>query len=746
MREKKFLFRISIICYLFLNTQNLKHRSNIPRFSTHKKFGIDAFFLIFPNYLTNFLSVFFHFNNSSILFLRTVYGDGYGYGYAYTHHSRGITLFTYTDYYTQCHERFGEINCNTTLSEPTADSPPLTAPLPHGPLRQINLRCVSCHLDTFPNVILDSYFEWLTLNFDSSNIKYLNMSAINTTVADHMGMLVLSNNFITELDDGSLPTARYLYLLDLSHNLIRNVTGHRTFNKMERLITLDLSYNQIRYLDPLAFQNLRLQVVNLDNNRLLEMTFIAFFLPRIKLTLNNNPIESVDDINVTRIYLTNTSITNCAVGKMVRTLVITDGILETIDLSMTNGLTLLNLSANHLTHIEIDYQRQLDVLDLHDNRLETISLTHESHIPSINLARNLITNTINMSLPETVVDLNLSHNKIVDFGHDVFKNLKKLRYLDLAHCGLHTFNARIFIPIGITHLDLSYNRIAQIDLNIFKGFRILRQLNLNGNQLTDINVEDSSKNVQIGISRNPWNCTRLIAIVDILTRRNAIIFHEPCIPWQCQVNIQGIGCRNDNYVMDVTNTEAPIENSDADERFSDNEKLFWDDIEENINQDLERTNKQYQLKAHFNQDSERMDKKNLSTVVNEITLDLHSISKDSEHILKNGTEFDTNANHFNRNITKKFREISRRVKRLRNLTNRFLTEFSKRPADSVNLKDTNTHLGEPKAKKLHVLAITVVVMGIIVWLFAATFFGIISLRKRRAERNNGYTVTYSTGN
>lgn len=642
--------------------------------------------------------------------------------------AQGITFFTYSDHYTQCIANYFQLTCNTTLTKANA----FAAPVPRGSLRKVTLKCRECVLETFPNEILDSYFEWNELHFDDSHIKHLNMSSLNATVANQIWILYLRRNAITQLDAESLPNAENLHDLNLSHNLIESVTGNETIRKLKRLDTLNMAHNCLTHLDPMVFHNLNLSFLILNNNRLLETSFIYHLNADTELWLSNNPIASLQMINVHIIHLQNTSITTCSVGQNVNALVITDGILQTIDLPPSSyQISLLNLSSNRLTLFRFPNPQLLKLLDLYDNKLQTINVWNARYLRSINLARNLITTTINMSLPDSLMELNLAHNKITNLDGRVFRNLKQLQYLDMAHCGLHTVNAEIFAPTRLKHLDLSYNRFVTMDLNVFKGLKGLEQLNLNGNRLADLNVEDTKRPAQLGIANNDWKCTRLQVIVNVLMQRNAIIFHEPCGNYDCKVNVRGIACHSDDYEADSAAAVASNENNEADDRFRVHEDLIWQTEQDNVTAN----------------DPETTDPQNLSSIVREMSLDLRNILNDfqEKHSSRSGdnrTELDSNLNNFKRNISKELRDIFERVKRLRDVTNGFLMELNSRTDELGNLTETITRR-EPKADRQHISAIVFTLIGILVLLAAALYCSIVVIRKRREQGNIYYIANFS---
>lgn len=479
---------------------------------------------------------------------------------------------TNINYSIQCTEDYGIIitRCNITLDKNNYKEGVSTfrsAQIPTYTDRMIVLECASCVLETFPNELLSSEFQWRGLNFANSQIKYLKMNDLSAMIAPTILSVYLKNNSITHLDDESFPPSNYIINLDVSYNMIVNVTGTETFSKMPEILLLNLEHNHIAYLDPLVFKNLgSLQHLKLNNNRLLD-TFFTHYLagtPAV-LTLSNNPIATLEEnIYASEMQLSNTSITNCSIGWFLQDLEIIDGCLEDIDLSSARNLWRLNLSSNHLKHFEFIDPPYLEVLDLSNNKLEAIRLGHAGHLKSLNLTRNNFTRTFLMALPASLQDMNLSHNKITDVAHELFKNLRSLKFLNLAHCALHTLNAQTFLPHSMEFLDFSYNKIAELDLNMFQGLGNLKELHLNGNKLSDLYVEDTTNSTspyRLGISDIDWNCKRLKVVIDMLKHRNINVAYGPCNEFTCRLNIYGIACHSDENEEKLTSTAAPANDS-----------------------------------------------------------------------------------------------------------------------------------------------------------------------------------------
>lgn len=639
----------------------------------------------------------------------SIFDDEYGQEYDVDDYEYflGNSDFVSTNNYTQCFPAYNAISCNITLNAQNFKeyATSLYPRRKKDHRLRYELRCVSCDLDAFPNEIPNSGIHWKVLNFANSNIKQLKMNILNGSAANIIQHLYLRNNSITHLDDDSLPTSDTLIDLDLSHNLIANVTGNRTFEKMRYLEILRLSHNFITHLEPFVFQYLEsLKKLELNNNFLLETSFTGNLHGfRTALTLSNNPFIYLEpNIKVIELNLRNSSITNCSIGTSVETLTTVNGTLQTIDLSKARNLRSAKLSFNQLTYFEFKNPLSLEVLYLNNNKLRTIKIGYTRSLGYVYLARNNITNTLNISLPASLLELDLSHNNLTNLDPETFKNLTFLRRLYLEHCKLHELNAETVLPPSMKYLDLSNNMFVTMDLNIFKRLTGLNQLILNGNRLTDLNVEDIQNTTQLGISNNEWNCTRLKVIVDILSRRDAIIMIEPCDPLTCKENISGIACHTEEYLAVSDVTEASHKDSVAEERIIDNEDRIWRNVEANLTV----------------QHPENVGNQNMTSLVPEIKYDPVS------------------------NVTEESHKDSKAEERIIDNENRIWKTVHADTTIPTMETLKNTHHEDSKAYQTLTTAIILIVIGLLVFVAAAIYGVIVKQRKRRLQRLN-YVVKFS---
>lgn len=170
------------------------------------------------------------------------------------------------------------------------------------------------HLDLSKNRVSDlSSLELLT-NLQELNLAY-NQITDMTPLASmiHLTSLDLSHNeiedtsMLTEFDMPDLDT------LNLSYNLLTDLSDFPWIWDSVNLRELDLSYNDINEIDDIyGFTNL--EVVTLSNNRISDLS-VLWFLPDVRiLYLDNNLVEDISRLgnltNLEELYLHDNLVTN----------------------------------------------------------------------------------------------------------------------------------------------------------------------------------------------------------------------------------------------------------------------------------------------------------------------------------------------------------------------------------------------------------------------------------------------------
>ncbi|KAL3885051.1 hypothetical protein ACJMK2_025149 [Sinanodonta woodiana] len=257
------------------------------------------------------------------------------------------------------------------------------------------------------------------------------------TRGTNISVLDLSQCKISDMEDGSLLSLNELTLLNLSRNMLTNITKSQ-FQGAENLRKLDLSYNQLEHI----FED-----------------FCEIFPRIILVLLQGNRFKAFDFMQIS----------NCQY-------------ITEIDLSSNQLLTVSN---------GVALLRNLRILNLASNNLVNITLGSfaNSSIEILNLSMNTIDYLRQDTLQGMVKlkYLNLSYNSldVHDNFHDVFSRARSLESLDLSFNNLTNLAAESFVFLqNLTRLNISYNQISNISEPSFKGLSSLLYLDLSGNRLT----------------------------------------------------------------------------------------------------------------------------------------------------------------------------------------------------------------------------------------------------------------------
>ncbi|KAK3580126.1 hypothetical protein CHS0354_034066 [Potamilus streckersoni] len=283
---------------------------------------------------------------------------------------------------------------------------------------------------------------------DVRNLRYVFLKSLRLTSfpsdafscgtrGTNITVLDLSQCLISDIQDGSLLSLNELKILNISRNLLTNVTKLQ-FQGAPNLRQLDLSYNQLDYV----FED-----------------FCEIF-PRIRLvSLKGNRFKVFDFMQI----------------------------------SDCHHITEIDLSSNQLLTIStsVALLRNLRILNLANNNLGNLTLgsSANSSIENLNLSNNTIAFLSQDSLEGMVKlkYLNLSYNslEVHENFHNLFSHTRSLESLDLSFNNLTSLAAESFVYMqNLTRLNISYNQISNISEPSFKGLSSLLYLDLLGNNLT----------------------------------------------------------------------------------------------------------------------------------------------------------------------------------------------------------------------------------------------------------------------
>ncbi len=433
----------------------------------------------------------------------------------------------------------------------------------------IFLNLASNQISTLKNVQFNSNLVELKLAFNmlsnlnkinSPSIKYLHVSNNRIQEIDaifhlsNLEYLDLSQNRLISLSDESLKSLKRLKHLNLSSNKLDLENEYKNisyFKGQSLLVTLDLSFNQIKYLDNnFTFKYLSsLEALNLSNNKLKTLDpFVFGYLNKLKeLNLASNNLNFLKENCFFNLYSLKSLILSSnriSSGDFLKNNKGYLNKLETLDLAKNNyfsiqdnefefnmKLKFINLNSNP---IELIRQKAfeklvfLETLKLSNTKIKNVFLhsnLKELDLGSVNLTITSLEKIIKIewiNLANTTVNCSLglflsNFTRYVDFSYNnlnwnedykMFKVLGsaletlKLRQTDLQK--LDRINLKNLI--NLKYLDLSFNNLIFVSQDSFEFSLNLEYLDLSSNYLYEFSVV-LSKLRYLNLDNNQINST-----------------------------------------------------------------------------------------------------------------------------------------------------------------------------------------------------------------------------------------------
>ncbi|CAH0404652.1 unnamed protein product [Chilo suppressalis] len=298
--------------------------------------------------------------------------------------------------------------------------------------------------------------------------------------------LDISNNGIQKIPHGCMKTLHHLRRLYMRRNGLRQIEIS-SFSDLERLEILDLSDNQILTINPKSFNKLtRLKKVNLHGNTIDNFDFIA---------IQENAALSTLDFSKNRLKSISPNMVKKAID--VEILNISSNSLNELPptLNMLPKLKILDASYNNIKRYDgniINNVQTLKEMRMPNNKIVELRSGSFKDLRDLE-AIDLENNQIEIVHPKAIVNLPnlsaiyLSRNHIVDLPDGVFENLPKLRIIELQGNRLQFISSRAFenIPL-VQYLNLSNNQLTNIDNSGLRQLMSLEVLDLSFNKLTKI--------------------------------------------------------------------------------------------------------------------------------------------------------------------------------------------------------------------------------------------------------------------
>ncbi|CAH0723585.1 unnamed protein product, partial [Brenthis ino] len=303
--------------------------------------------------------------------------------------------------------------------------------------------------------------------------------------------------------------------LDLSHNLIRNVT-REVFGSMLMLQYLDLSHNQIFHMEYDCFKKVKnLQIIDLSHNYLIELPVEVFhdMQALTSVDLSDNNIKNLAD--------------NLIISPALERLDLSDNDLSRIPTNCLSpaaaiNLVELDLSGNTIPNVAIAdlvqrFRHEPSEYWLEEPDYSDEYMYHTARRDHPRVLHRKIQYPQNV-LYKSLAWLDLSDNHLVRVESGSFTALPKLLWLDLSmntpfntgersggifkglerrllHLGLKnvSLTAVPSMPLPkLKSLDLSYNNLPSIPTDTTANLTRLRSLDLSYNDLTNVPVATHS--------------------------------------------------------------------------------------------------------------------------------------------------------------------------------------------------------------------------------------------------------------
>ncbi|XP_027760753.1 transforming growth factor beta activator LRRC32 isoform X2 [Empidonax traillii] len=342
-------------------------------------------------------------------------------------------------------------------------------------------------IQTIPEMPLSFYTSLQCLDLSSNQISF-----ITPGVFAHMMSLLeinLANNHLYELAQngtegiGLLPKVE---IMDLSHNSLYNGMAEYFIKQAPTLRYLSLADNSIVMISHKMFQGSpSLVEIDLQSNIIMEIEEGAFetLVNLSKLNLSTNSITCISDFNLRQLEILDLSRNS----------------IETFHITKSDdeySLRCLDLSENKLLHFPVFPQNllldagvlsNLKELHIQNNHLQTLQFDVFSSLPSLRLL-NLQSN--NISLCSMYSGLAKQRLAGEESGCVSFVDSPSLQYLYLADNMLNTLPACSFYKTSLIVLDLTMNPGLKIEFKALSGLeKSLEYLYLHGNSLTDLNID-----------------------------------------------------------------------------------------------------------------------------------------------------------------------------------------------------------------------------------------------------------------
>lgn len=398
------------------------------------------------------------------------------------------------------------VDCSNSLQSVFLNNNNISSITSNALSRLQDLRKLDLDNNMIVSIAKDAFFGLLSLEYLSVANNHIVILHDETFYENkQLTKLFLRNNSINVLEESIFVPLTELQVLDLSKNKLKFSEDEAViFNKLFRLVILDLSYNNIDSVWSSMFKGLSsLQRLDLSHNELTNLDTGCFsnMINLYELDISNNRLKTLYPslfyglVGLSSINLNNNSISN-----------ISNAIFQSV-----SNLRELHLKSNNLKYIPkaLSNLSFLKTLDLSYNEISSISshsITGLTNLLHLNLSGNRINNITSDAFKgiPSLLSLDLSNNELKYVEEGSFLILINLEYLKVASNNL-TDIAELFAGMeNLLVLDISQNNINMFDYAFLP--RQLLELNLKQNAIKKVGnyykVHNFLKLTKIDLSHN----------------------------------------------------------------------------------------------------------------------------------------------------------------------------------------------------------------------------------------------------
>ncbi|NP_001030147.1 slit homolog 1b precursor [Danio rerio] len=355
-------------------------------------------------------------------------------------------------------------------------------------------RCEATVVDC-SNLRLTKFPEHLPLSTTELRLNNNDLSILEATglfrPLTHLKKINLSNNKITEIEDGAFEGASSVVELHLTANLLVSVRGGM-FRGMDGLRMLMLRNNHIRCVHNSSFSGLQnVRLLSLYDNQLSTIMPGAFdSLPNLStLNLLANPFSC--DCRLSWL------------GEWLRSRQIVTGNPRCQNPAFLREIPLQDVA-------KPDFICDKDVLEQDVSCIPKPQCPEQcTCVDSVVRCSNKHLSALPRGVPLNVTELYLDGNVFVSIPQEL-SAFRQLQLLDLSNNKISSLTNTSFTNMSqLTTLILSYNALRCIPPLVFGGLSSLRLLSLHGNNISELHQQifrDAASLSHLAIGANPLYC------------------------------------------------------------------------------------------------------------------------------------------------------------------------------------------------------------------------------------------------